>query len=171
METEQELTALEESAAVLRGRITRAVEQASSGQSDGTMIPELTRELATVKDRIAVTKAQETQTERERQQQEQAQAREDLDKLILEIGEHRAEFLEAYRNANLELGLYFRALEKAGPLVRECSTAFGPLPSDVGALRDLALGTAPAEAIADLRDDAGQQWKTVFEVRPRYKKF
>jgi hypothetical protein len=68
------------------------------------------------------------------------------------------------------LGRYFRALAQTGPLVRLCSTSFGPMPQDVNALRDLSLGNAPAESIGDLVADTGEHWKTVYEVRVRYKK-
>jgi len=103
-----------------------------------------------------------------RAQEARVRARVDLDALLVQIGAHRARFLEAYRNANLELGLYFQSLEAAGPLVRACSTSFGPMPQDLSALRDLALGNLPAESLNGLKPDTGANWKTSFPVVPMY---
>jgi hypothetical protein len=103
-----------------------------------------------------------------RAQDARAKARVDLDKLIITIGEHRSKFLEAYRAASVELGLYFRALEEAGPLVRACSSSLGPMPQDLSALRDLALGNLPAESLNGLKPDTGANWKTSFPVVPMY---
>ena len=66
---------LEGQLAVLRGRIARAVGQASAGQSDGAEIPALTREVPALSARIAVANDEEDRARAQRQRAEDDKVR------------------------------------------------------------------------------------------------
>jgi hypothetical protein len=135
------------------------------------LVVELTEQKRTLTVEAQAEEGECAAAESRRAREEAAQAREQLDAKLVEIASHRAKFLEAYRNANLELGLYFQSLEDAGPLVRLCSTVFGPMPPDMSALRELQLGHLPAESIADLVADTGTHFRTMYPVTVMRKKF
>ena len=169
---ETTITKLEELEATKReldARITRAVALASSGESNGTELPQLTQRLATVNEQIEQAKAEQDRVEREQAANLQAKAREDFPLALAECEKQRTAFLEHRRAACIALGKYFPALNRAFDLCGKLSHPdLGPFPADLNACRALELGDAPERSLADLRCDMAEHWQTTFAVTPRY---
>jgi hypothetical protein len=169
---EMTITKLEELEATKRGldaRIARAVALASTGESNGTELPELTQRLAKVNEEIQAERAEQQRAARRAKTRERGLAESDFPVALAECEKQRTALLEHVRAACLAWGehrtLLARLYALGGKLSHE---TLGPLPEFQNQARRLELGDALQQSVADLHADWGGGWQLTFPIAPKY---
>ena len=164
-ETVEELEAQQ---ATLKRRIATLVDKAARGENDGSQITPLAQDAAALSKRIQNAKGKRDRQLRVQQQRESEQLARDLPQAREEVLCHRTAFLEHYRAACIELGLYLKTMARATALTNATATDFGVPLQESNALHHLDLGQLPEQALGQLKPDLGSGWKMSYSVRPMY---